>query len=656
MKLTLFGDPKNVAKVQRNLMAELLRQFEECLPASAAAVLKDREMGWEWYCEALAALFREPENFGGRLVRALKEIEQLSLPENEGMLQEALARVPDGWINRGQPSMDQCVHLRLMVECKRVPGIIFPVCAARHEEAQEDTKNQDPSRQPSPLEGARESGGAPRVTESQDGTAGPVSSGQDSVQKAKELDSSPLGGVGGENGGAGKGSTAASEPEATRLTLVETAARGDGELSEPEASFERLARLSAVEYDRVRREEATRLKLRVRTLDEAVEQARSAEADAEASKLHLPEVEPWPEPIVDPPGLFDKVHDRFLVYLYLPTGAAVVLTLWPAHAHALDAFTHSPRLNLCSAEPGCGKSTAFDVLAPFCPRVLQTNSLKPAVLYRIMERDCGQMTVCLDELDAYLHRYPELRGLLDASNKPGACVHRCEGNGVRAFKIYAATALAGLGHLTPTLRHRSIVLTLEPAPRGAVKARFDPRHIETEIALGRQIARWAKDNFAALAACDPVMPPAAYNRLGDNWRPLFAVAQVIGGHWPERVREAFEALSASAADVESSSSEGAGVKAPGMENELLRDIRTIFERSGAQRLFSSALVEGLRAMPEGRWSGGKNGEKPMNEARLARYMSLFGIAPRHIRIGGRQSRGYELADFARAFERVLGGE
>ena len=87
--------------------------------------------------------------------------------------------------------------------------------------------------------------------------------------------------------------------------------------------------------------------------------------------------------------------------------------------------------------------------------------------------------------------------------------------------------------------------------------------------------------------------------------------------------------------------------------ELLRDIREVYMQSGAQRLFSKALVEGLRAFPGRGWSGGK-GEPGLNEERLARYLSTLGIAPHRIRIGDRQSRGYELKDFAAAFEKLKG--
>jgi hypothetical protein len=40
------------------------------------------------------------------------------------------------------------------------------------------------------------------------------------------------------------------------------------------------------------------------------------------------------------------------------------------------------------------------------------------------------------------------------------------------------------------------------------------------------------------------LPPSAFNRIADNWRPLFAVAEVAGGDWPRRAAEAFAKLTA----------------------------------------------------------------------------------------------------------------
>ena len=98
--------------------------------------------------------------------------------------------------------------------------------------------------------------------------------------------------------------------------------------------------------------------------------------------------------------------------------------------------------------------------------------------------------------------------------------------------------LSGIGPLPDTLRSRSIRILLLPAEPEQITAHFDSRHTEIETVLCRKLARWAQDNFAALQACDPPMPPTAYNRVADNWRPLFAIAHTVGGDWPALALEA----------------------------------------------------------------------------------------------------------------------
>ena len=44
-----------------------------------------------------------------------------------------------------------------------------------------------------------------------------------------------------------------------------------------------------------------------------------------------------------------------------------------------------------------------------------------------------------------------------------------------------------------------------------------------------------------IASIDPDTGDAI-NRIGDNWLPLFAIADVIGNDWPDRVREAAASL------------------------------------------------------------------------------------------------------------------
>jgi putative DNA primase/helicase len=139
------------------------------------------------------------------------------------------------------------------------------------------------------------------------------------------------------------------------------------------------------------------------------------------------------------------------------------------------------------------------------------------------------------------------------------------------------------------------------------------------------------------------LPPSAFNRLADNWRPLFAVAQIVGGHWPARALAAFTLLSGpnhQLSTLNHQLSDGIA---------LLADIRQIFTQSGASRLFSSSIVSSLRALPDRPWSSDNNGHKPIDEPWVARQLRPFGVMPRNVRIGEGRARGYYLADFSQAF-------
>ena len=352
---------------------------------------------------------------------------------------------------------------------------------------------------------------------------------------------------------------------------------------------------------------------------------------------------PWDEP-VDGDQALEAVAATFANYVALPPGAADALALWTAHTHCFEAFLHSPRLNLFSPEKACGKTTLLDVICSLAPRALRTESITPAVLFRLVE--LHKPILALDEVDTYLADNDELRGLLNAGHKRGARAYRCEGdkNQVRSFNAFAPAVLAGIGHLQGTLHDRSVQIRLVRARPGEVRARFDSRRVARERELSRKLARWARDNFQHLEACDPDMPPDCFNRLADNWRPLIAIAEAAGGPWPERARTAF-ALLTSNDDVEA---QGQGVL-------LLRDLRDLFATEGADRLTSAAIVERLNQMEDRPWCDERKGYG-VNANWLSRKLRPFSVQPRTIRTGvgqGETAKGYHLEDFAESFGRYL---
>jgi putative DNA primase/helicase len=417
----------------------------------------------------------------------------------------------------------------------------------------------------------------------------------------------------------------------------------------------RLAAMPLLEYERCREAEAEKLGCRVAKLDQLIDTQRllaNAAHDAlQGAAVDLADVEPWTE-VVNGVAVLDEIAERTAAYVVMPPGAADVTALWIAHTHCYKVFTHTPRLNASSAERNSGKTTLRDVCAEFVARPLLTENTTCAVLFRLVHAQAP--TLFADEYDAWLKDNEELRGLLNAGHRRGAIVHRCEGDGfaVRGFSVFAPVMLCGIGALPGTLHDRSIVIRLPRAKRGEIKARFDPRHVEVENELCRKLARWVADNRERIAACEPRLPEGMFNRVADNWRPLFAIAEVAGGNWPQRCANAYSKL-------QSSEFEDAETLRVG----LLTDIQQIFagtwppldegeEPTAIDRIFSKQLCEKLVEMKERPWPEIRKG-KGITERWLAYNLAAFGIRPKMMRIGDDSARGYMLTEFKDAFERYV---
>lgn len=418
-------------------------------------------------------------------------------------------------------------------------------------------------------------------------------------------------------------------------------------LSEDHKELKRLAALPPLGYEREREEAAKRLGCRTSVLDKQVDAIRPKKQDKslQGREVNLADIEPWPEPVKGAEVL-NEVAEAFARYAALPCGAAEALALWCAHAHAFTAFLCSPRLNIFSPEKGCGKTTLRDVVAVVVPRPLLTENLTVSVLFRLVEAHAP--TILADEYDAWLRENEELRGLLNAGHRRGGIVYRCEGDNreVRGFQVFAPAVLCGIGALPGTLHDRSIVIRLERAKLGELRERFDSRRTEREKELCRKLARFCSDNRERLEACDPALPPGAFNRVADNWRPLFAVAEIAGGDWPTRALDAFAKLTGHN-DTET---QGEGVV-------LLADVRTIFKELCSDRLWTEALCKCLNELPE-RAYGDMRGGQGINAHRLGKLLGRFKVSSRKIRLPDepKPKQGYCLADFREAFDRYLPAE
>ncbi|MFF8402857.1 DUF3631 domain-containing protein [Streptomyces sp. NPDC015684] len=360
-----------------------------------------------------------------------------------------------------------------------------------------------------------------------------------------------------------------------------------------------------------------------------------------------------PTPI-DGAALLDEVeafHRRFNVF---PTDAAfVAVALWDAHAHLLDCFDSTPRIAFLSPEPGSGKTRALEIVETLVPQPMTAVNASAAALFRSVSAGNGKPTILFDEIDTVFGPKAgdneELRGFLNAGHRRTGVTYRCIGDGgqqtVQAFPSYCAVAVAGLGSLPDTILSRSVIIRMRRRARNEKVEPFRARIHEAEgHKLRDQLATWAEHAREVVLGAWPDMPDGVTDRPADVWEPLLAVADAVGGDWPERARAACVALvTASKANDKGS----LGVR-------LLTDLRD-HVMVGIDRLPTVAILDRLNAMDDAPWAD--LGGKPLDSRRLSKMLAEYmtadnePIASRNIKAAGSVLKGYYAADLWDAWAR-----
>jgi phage/plasmid primase-like uncharacterized protein len=413
----------------------------------------------------------------------------------------------------------------------------------------------------------------------------------------------------------------------------------------------RLARLSPLNYDRVREPRAKQLGCRVTTLDEQVKKARGETANAigQGQPINVPEVEPWNEP-VEGAALLTALSKAMSTYVIVSNEQADAAALWSIRTHGHDASDVSPPLVLKSAQKRSGKSRLAEVLERIVARPLLVSGITAAALLRIIEMQAP--TLLLDEIDALMKQDREmaeaLRGIINSAfSRAGARFILnvpVPGGGYepRQFSTWAPLLLSGIGNLPDTVRDRSIEIEMFRKRREEKVRRLRRRDGDDLNVLGRKSARWVRDNLERLREVMPGIPAGLNDRAADAWESLFAIADLAGGDWPQRARKAALTLCGEQAKEDDN-----------IATQLLLDIRAVF---ATEQIRSQTLVEELVSLEGHQWAEfGKNG-KPLTQNKLARLLKPYKIRPGTIRTGPREqdtAKGYKLAQFADVFERYL---
>jgi hypothetical protein len=344
-------------------------------------------------------------------------------------------------------------------------------------------------------------------------------------------------------------------------------------------------------------------------------------------------------------SLLDELLVYVRAYMVTTPAQAHAIALWIAHTHTLDAFEATPFLAVTSPLKRCGKSRLFDVLELVVAKPWRAVMPTEAVLFRKIDK--ATPTLLLDETDAIFNakngNTEPLRALLNAGNRKGTSVPRCVGPNMelKDFKVFCAKALAGIGDLPDTITDRSIVIRLARKLADERVSRWRKREAQ-EIAepLHQALMSWAQDAVVYLETARPTMPDALDDRAEEAWEPLFAIADLAGGEWPQRALTA--AMQISACDD--------GDQA--FSVRLLADIRDVFAARKADKMFSAELARQLCDLEESPW--GDLYGKHLDPRGLARRLKPFAVTPRTVRVEDETAKGYHLEQFADAFARYLG--
>jgi putative DNA primase/helicase len=392
---------------------------------------------------------------------------------------------------------------------------------------------------------------------------------------------------------------------------------------EAQAEISRLARLSALDYERERDGAAARLRIRRSALDKIVEEERKKIPDPTDPGLDRPLSL---EPVVGAELVNDLIGD-LTKYVSLEPDYGAVAAFWVIHTYLLDYIKITPRLAITAPEKRCGKTTFIDWLSTVVQRPKRSDNISAAAVYRVVE--LLRPTLLIDEADTYLGTNHELRGILNSGHRSDGYVDRAtKDGGLVSFSTYSACAISLIGGLPETLHDRSIRIRLRRRrPDEKIASLRGDRPDDT---LARRCARWALDCREAYASADPAIPPELFNRTEDNWRPLLAIADVIGREWPTRLRDIAVNIALLEADED-----------PSVGARLLQDIHEIF--GDRDWVTTNVLISKLLLREWERMSG----------KRLANLLKPYAIEPKQERRGDRVERGYLASDFADAFSRYL---
>ena len=403
-----------------------------------------------------------------------------------------------------------------------------------------------------------------------------------------------------------------------------------------------LAKLSLLEYGRVRKEEAAKLNVTVSILDTTVKVVRQLSSSTKDSKNELETgVKPWSQS-VEGQGIINEIKNLIKKHVILSEHQTTILTLWVFGSYCINAFGIFPKLLITSPDKRCGKTTVLSVLRSIVNKALVASNVTSSAMFRSIE--LWQPTLLIDEGDTFINNDNEdLRGIINSGHtRDTAYVLRTEGDNSnrhpKQFSTWTPMAISMIKNPPDTILDRSLVIKLRRKLSSEHITKWSFENFSEFVSLRQQLKRWSDDNLERLKNYKPNIPDSDNDRATDNWLPLFAVASLIGTEWLIKLEEAFKSFGGNNDEDNEN-----------ISTLLLIDIKKIFAETDTDKIHSSDLVTKLIELEDRPWGEYRHG-KPITTNTLARLLNLFGIKSKQIRLG-QNKHGYYFSDFEDTFSR-----
>jgi len=381
----------------------------------------------------------------------------------------------------------------------------------------------------------------------------------------------------------------------------------------------------------------------VEYLRELLENTKDKKTSTIGTELVLSTPTAWTE-AVSGEAILDELVNIFNKHLILPEHSANTLALWVLFTYCFECFEHSPRLLIHSPEKRCGKTTLLMLLNFLCCRPIRVASLTASAMFRTIET--YKPTLLIDEADSFLNDKEELRGVINEGHTKGGGVIRTietsKTHSVRFFSCFCPCAIAGIGKVTDTIADRSILVPMRRKLLGETVCRLRGDKSIIFEPIKQKCARWVYDNQIALSELDPEIENHISDRTADNWRPLLIIAELAGKKWVDLAKASMNVID-NIGHINDESS---------IRVLLLKDIKSIFEDNKCYFISSQELCSYLSSIGDSPW-GEYQQNRSITQRQLAIILKDFGISPYQKRIGDKNIRGYDKAQFNDAFTRYL---